>query len=299
MKQEKAPAPVQEKKSDGPSKKELNKLAKQEKKAAYKDTAASDESAVAPPVPPQASAVAAPASVAVGSSAEPTQVVYCKGFEPRVAEAVAALTGSSIPFNLSTAGAPHEPFLQSSSGSVSGDLSIARYFARRMAPELCFLADAWLSSQVDQWLDFLSSDPDNGALLALVNTHLSDKTFLVGSSFSLADIAVGVRLAGSHKAFANGEQFVHFSRWFALTSSRLPSSRGPKGGNASKGKAASGNAAAAADKKKNKEPESSAVEDGGICPPLEDAVMGEVRLLRAICFIYMFYLCSLFDLCRL
>jgi hypothetical protein len=279
VKKEKAPAPVQEKKSDGPSKKELNKLAKQEKKAAYKEAAVSSESAAVPPVPPSASDTSAPVSVAVGSSAEPTQVVYFKGFEPRVAEVVAALTGSSIPFNISTAGAPHEPFLQSSNGSVSGDLSIARYFARRSAPELCFLADAWQSSQVDQWLDFLSSEPDNGALLALVNTHLSDKTFLVGSSLSLADIAVSVKLAGSQKVFANGDQFTHLSRWFALTSSRLPTTRGSKGGAASKGKAASGNAAAsAADKKKAKEPESAAVEDGGSCPPLEDAVMGEVRL---------------------
>jgi glutamyl-tRNA synthetase len=84
--------------------------------------------------------------------------------------------------------------LSAASGSISGDLNIARYLCRVNQPALLHAADAWLSSQVDQWIEFASTSIGNA--INLVETHLSQRTFLVGKTLSLADIAVFAALSG-------------------------------------------------------------------------------------------------------
>merc|ERR1719487_420130 len=159
--------PVEEVKREGPSKKELNKLKKKEKKANYKEEVAGGA------VPASGTPAAAAPSVSNKLA------IYVSSAPAPVAAYVGALVGCVLPVLPSPTPTPHVPYLFSaSSGSISGDLNIARYLCRAHQPTLLHSSDAWLSSQVDQWLEFASTSIANA--ISLVETHLTQRTFLVG-----------------------------------------------------------------------------------------------------------------------
>ena len=124
--------------------------------------------------------------------------------------------------------------LAESTSSISGDICIARYIARVYAPALYCNLDAWGASQVDQWLD-LSSKADQISLLSIVEQHLADKTYIVGESLSLADIAV---CEIAHKKRGALQKRNNIERWFALINSTISSAvsagKEGKGGKAKK-----------------------------------------------------------------
>lgn len=255
---------------EGPSKKELNKIARKEGRAAA-TAAVKTEVAEGAPAPAIAPVAAASSTILpLGSF----KVIFSKGHEAKFAKAIVGLIGDSPVFETSTAEAPHEPYLMSTEGSISGDVNIGRFIARVAAPALYFASNPWLSTQVDQWLSVLSSHTaDVNAFLDILNAHLGDKTFLVASALSLADIAVYVFLL-THRNTINlggakdAERWVNAARWNALIFSSLSSSKKVPAG---KGKEVVAKSSGGA-KVSAAAPE----DDMGGCPPLEDAVEGQV-----------------------
>jgi glutamyl/glutaminyl-tRNA synthetase len=262
---------------EGPSKKELNKMARKEGHKRNDD---------APAIPDASPAAAVAATGAASGPAIATadlKVVCAKGFDAKFARAIVALLGpDSVMASLEFAAAakdaePHEPYLLCPAGSVSGDANIGRFIARAAAPELYFAHSAFLSTQVDQWVSVLGSGADAMTFATILNTHLADKTFLVSSSLSIADIAVYIFLLTNRNSInlqgKDAETHANASRWHALMSvamaapkkgaaKSVPAVAGKEGIKSAKGKAA---VAAMVDEL-----------EGDSCPPLEGAVMGEV-----------------------
>jgi glutamyl-tRNA synthetase len=284
----KAPEPKKEKPApepeapprEGPSKKELNKMARKAGKEAGKAAAREEKAKGAEETEASTANVAAPAVVAspamdLGS----VSVVFSKGHEAKFSELVANVLGDSITFTASSAATAHEPYALSNQGSVSGDHNIGRFLARRASNrDLYFTSNAWLASQVDQWLGFVTSAPELNSALDLLNGHLSNKTFTVGDALSIADIALYIFISGHAKTLtapANADRFKNVARWHSLIAASVVPPKASKGGKAAAASSAPAEGAkkggaAAAPKKE------AAVEEGGGCPPLEDAVMGEV-----------------------
>ncbi len=237
-----------------PSKKELSKLAKKEKKTAPKSE----------------------------TSATTLVVQFCKSLQPDLTRSLEQLisgpyvkytidkTGTNLPFLVNTA---------ENNGSLSGDANIARYLMRSVN-ELSYLyanMDAFLSSQIDQWLDVYSFGNASGtSLLTVIESHLTDKTYLVGDSVTAADVAIVLTL--NKAKFVPSSTFPNVSRWYELTSLLVPTSVTipitfvPTA-------VATTPAAGAATGSKEKKPAAeteSAIEDGATCPALVDAVDGQV-----------------------
>eukprot|EP00163_Fabomonas_tropica_P009595 TRINITY_DN19412_c0_g1_i1.p1 TRINITY_DN19412_c0_g1~~TRINITY_DN19412_c0_g1_i1.p1 ORF type:complete len:850 (+),score=295.64 TRINITY_DN19412_c0_g1_i1:141-2690(+) len=109
--------------------------------------------------------------------------------------------------------------------TVTGDYNVARYLVRA-APELQYLygLSAAESSEVDQWIAVAtavtraSSIEEFTALAADLERHLAMRTFLVGRTMSLADIAAWSAFA-KHAQWKSVSSRVlpshpSFSRWF-------------------------------------------------------------------------------------
>ena len=223
----------------GPSKKELNKLEKKKKKEAYKEGAKTGEE------PRQTSESSVPPP-------EVLELVVSDERSARLCRLVAALTNSPISVSSST-GEPHLPYLSGPRGSVSGAAAIARLIARSAASPL-YPADPWLAAQVDQWLDRWVAGTEGRSQLSLrvLETHLASRTYLVGQELTLADLAVADLLEGLHADSL--ASLPHLTRWTRLISDALPRLPPVK------------------ETKEKKKP----ADDGGVCPPLEDAVEGAV-----------------------
>jgi hypothetical protein len=245
---------------DGPSKKELNRQKKKEQK----------ETGVVKDFKPESKVAAAAAPVATPSTSSAPQLFFHPSNVPQVSNSILALCGLKIQLTASSTPDSHQPYLYSpQQGSISGDYSIARYLARQFSPNL-ISSDSWLSSQIDQWIDHcvavntMSSPVVLTETLPLLESHLKDKTFLVGSSVTLADFAVLDLL--QRGSFAPSSTFPAVDRWIALISSAVPSS------NSAELKAKAGKAAKAAKAKPKKEN----TENDDTCPELEGAVEGQV-----------------------
>ena len=275
-KKDKAKGPAQEQsKKDGPSKKELNKLAKKAKKQAMGSnsspppvpSAGGDKEAKSEQSPPAMDMKAV--SHALPSVTSDVVLFYHPSTPPTLSRVVLSM----IPRNTLTqtatdaAAAPHHPYLFGPTcGSVSGDFSIARFLCRQHAQlaHLLCIEDAWRASQVDQWLDhclmaICSANPAAAVnnLVSILETHLKDKTYAVGSGVSLADIAL--------HTLVKDVQAPDVARWHSLISSQLPKPT-------PEGKAHGGKAGKSSKVKSKVEND----DDGTSCPPLEDAEMGKV-----------------------
>jgi hypothetical protein len=266
-----APTEKKEKKSaveqppkDGPSKKELNRQKKKEQK----------ETGIVKDCKPESKETGTvPASVAAVETSSTPQLFFHPSNIPQVSNAVLALCGVNIPLAASSAPDAHQPYIYSpQQGSISGDYSIARYLARQYSPNLVS-SDAWLSSQIDQWLDHcvavntMSSPVVLAETLPLLESHLKDKTFLVGTSVTLADFAIVDLL--QRGSFTPSSTFPAVDRWFALISSAVPSA------SSAEMKAKAGKAAKAAKAPKAK-PKKENTETDDTCPELEGAIEGQV-----------------------
>jgi len=189
LKVEKKPVPQQESTREGPSKKELNKLARKE---GHKKTEGSSAAPAA-----TTSTDASPVAVLL-PTVEPSELalVCHASFPADLALAVMQMVGSTIKLN--SMEVANEPILVGGGmGSVSGDASIARYLVRVAGTKFASMYDqsnTWACSQVDQWLQLydraVGTNGDPIALLHLLEIHLADKTYVVGESFSLADAAM-------------------------------------------------------------------------------------------------------------
>lgn len=150
---------------------------------------------------------------------------------------------------------------------VSGDFAVARYLCRVHASALFDASNAVASSQVDSWLDFALEQLPAAHGLSLLNNVLQDRTFLVGYALSLADIGVWAQLVG-----VENSQYPQITRWF----SHLHQQALFKGA-ASSLKALSVHATKAATKPAGSgKPVSQKGKNTGSCPPLKDAIEGQV-----------------------
>jgi glutamyl-tRNA synthetase len=162
--------------------------------------------------------------------------------------------------------------------SVSGDVNIARFIVRSNAALASFYggSDLLLASQIDQWLDLYSFSLISGgyqqSLSELLESFLATRTFLVGHSFSLADLAIYVAAKRANSSALGPNA----SRWFSLVASYVPDLSvpipiqfiaPPKKESAKVEKTAAVAEVATTN---------AAIEDGGTCPPLENAVEGQV-----------------------
>ena len=284
-----------------PSKKELNKLARKEGKKKTEGGLPSQ----------QTTAAAGDSSAAAALFA----VTFCKAASPELTRAVELFLGnqsllkylvnkSNSDSSIQSAHLPVLTHLQqdtvtSERGSISGDVNIARYLVRYQVAQSHSSAfaglyggdDPWLASQVDQWLDLyllVSSNAPNikQTLPTVLNSHLSDKTFLVGSSLTLADISLWCALkksgfASSSSSSSSPENWTglpHASRWFDLLTGLMPAptpipvSYQP----ANKTAAAAASKGSSASAAEGATDEAGSGQVLGACPPLEGAVEGQV-----------------------
>lgn len=303
-----------------PSKKELNKLARKEGK---KKTAAD---------PSQQTTASAAAGDSITAAAALFAVTFCKAASPELTRAVELYLGdqgllkylvnksSSSDSSLQSAHLPILTHLQqttvtSEKGSISGDVNIARYLVRYQVQTQSHNSssaaasaglyggdDPWLASQVDQWLDlyllFSSNAPNiKQTLPTVLNSHLSDKTYLVGSSLTLADISMWCALKKSSSSSGSGSSdwvggLPHASRWFDLLTGLMPvptpipvsyqPANKPTAAAATKAPSSSSSGAVGKASEEGPTDEAAAVAAAGSgqvlgsCPPLEGAVEGQV-----------------------
>ncbi|GFR43005.1 hypothetical protein Agub_g4005 [Astrephomene gubernaculifera] len=156
---------------------------------------------------------------------------------------------------------------------------ILKYIARASSQrDELYGSDALSSCQVDQWLETATGIVSGATLEAqcvALNDYLALRTFLVGYSLTLADLAVWGQLQGSPlwKKIRTGGKVPHLARWFSFCS-EVPQVRaaveeleslGKKGGpGAAGGKAAAaGNAAGDAKKGAAAGGDSAAAANGG------------------------------------
>lgn len=327
-----APAPAKAKPAqeptparEGPSKKELNKLAKKEKKQEIKGkTEASDPPAAASPAPTSVAPTPAPASQPkTASPPSPSHAPFSVYFSskypsPEISRTVAAVLGLDLQFIPSSEAAAHQPFLtakaNSADSSISGDSNIARYLCRTAVGakhDLYLSSDAWAASEVDQWLDIytlhvsaVAEGKTGTSLPGLLEAHFASKTFAAGAGISLADAALSASL--KLISFVPSSATPNITRWLALVADLLPTlpplsttqsgfppkgkGKVPAGGEGAKegmkegkgkgDKAAGGGGGGAAgghpDGPRPSNSADTAMEDGGVCPPLEGAVDGKV-----------------------
>ena len=321
MKKEKkaVPPPVER---EGPSKKELNKQARKEKRKGGGDDAEAPEASAAPSTPSPVVAKSVP--VAVVPAAATTVAVAATGvvfsassFPPVLTLATSALV-KGTPLTYSSSPATHQPYLASAvlgQSTIAGDTTIAKYLVRcsTTPSSLYGSGDAWSTSEIDQWLDVytsyypLKNEHVAASFPALLNGHLADRTYIVGQTVTLADVAC--YLLAQRVAVT---EFPHVVRWAALIkSSKIGSdingaasaantfatnpkaavgvfmtavasvTNGSRSGAVAKtgGKAPvkTGDAAAASGGNSSAVDGNECAEgDGGACPPLEDAVEGQV-----------------------
>ncbi|GFS94041.1 aminoacyl tRNA synthase complex-interacting multifunctional protein 2 [Nephila pilipes] len=77
-------------------------------------------------------------------------------------------------------------------GVIEGEVNIARYLSRLLS--LNYETDAILSTQIDNWLELVHSsiihgnNKDRQGALRSLNSHLGKNAFLVGDSYTIADI---------------------------------------------------------------------------------------------------------------
>ncbi|KAF4325529.1 hypothetical protein BBO99_00000359 [Phytophthora kernoviae] len=296
-KEKKPQEPQQAKDASKKSKKEINKERKKAQKHALKagvevpspaQEAAKDSSSVPPPAAAVGGKKALKKAASAGielptPSAEDDGVIVfsSSGSLPRASFVVAQLVKYAPAFKnfgRDAASAVVVPTLTLADGRiVSGDFAIARYLARTkaalglygVAPKDAAPTEAALPpSQIDAWLDFaltrLGANIEDDGGLQILNRVLKTQTFIVGHALSLADIGVWAQIAPLQKKL-DLKAFSNVTRWlahlegqealFAKVDSQLKSIK-PAKVSAPTGAAK--------------------VKDSGSCPPLKDAVEGQV-----------------------
>jgi elongation factor 1-gamma len=144
------------------------------------------------------------------------------------------------------------PAIVTPQGNLFESNAILRYFARLNPEAKLYGSDAYTTSQVDQWLDFVSGEIDsqmwntiymlfgmnqrndglfNTAIktlsdaLVAVNAHLGNQTFLVGSSISIADIHLASSLIEPFRILFDEKErsaWPNLVRWFTTVTAQAP-----------------------------------------------------------------------------
>uniref|UniRef100_A0A7S0WYI8 glutamate--tRNA ligase n=1 Tax=Chlamydomonas leiostraca TaxID=1034604 RepID=A0A7S0WYI8_9CHLO len=109
-----------------------------------------------------------------------------------------------------------------SGDKLTGVPLILRFVARagKQPASTLYTADALSATQVDQWLDYVHASVVTGSgldsVLAALNDYLGPRSYMVGHSVTLADLALWGQLQGNPlwKKHKTGGAVPHLSRWF-------------------------------------------------------------------------------------
>lgn len=177
-----------------------------------------------------------------------TVKVYGAKNDPQTWKALIAakfngVTVETNEFNAEKSAFGKSPVAETAEGTLWGANTIARYVARQGANKL-YGANAFEAAQVEQWIEYSSSDLDLPAAvwvlpilgvipnnsnavqkakgdvrkaLENLNKHFLNKTFLVGNRISLADVVVAASLYRLYEVVLDGpfrKQFINVNRWF-------------------------------------------------------------------------------------
>eukprot|EP00124_Ichthyophonus_hoferi_P002478 Ihof_evm5s170 gene=Ihof_evmTU5s170 len=92
--------------------------------------------------------------------------------------------------------------------TINGDVELARYIARVASGSNLYPTDPAIATQVDHWIEMSQSLAVKGdfskleAVLKTINAYVVSKTYMIGSSITLADVCVFAGLKGN-AVFAN------------------------------------------------------------------------------------------------
>ncbi|GAA0185416.1 aminoacyl-tRNA synthetase [Lithospermum erythrorhizon] len=148
------------------------------------------------------------------------KISYTPDTPPLAAVAAAKIAGISVATNASlTPGSP--PLLQLPTGKkLQGADVLLRHVGRLATSSNLYGCDDFESSQIDEWLDyapiFTSGSEFEGAC-AYVDRYLLHRTFLVGHSLSIADLAIWSCLAGTGvrwESLRKSKKYQNLVRWF-------------------------------------------------------------------------------------
>ena len=215
------------------SKKELSKLARKEKRTGQNDESKVNTESAVPPPPTIVATASVPVipniTVSPGNNGS-LVITYSPAQVPELCRTVASILSADVSFSPSSAGYEHQAYLTGdiSNGSISGDLNISKYFARKSTSALQFYGggDPWLTSQIDQWLEYYAASRASlefSSIYSLLNAHLELRTYIVGHSLSIADVALVLLLKrGGFVPNAAGAELSHLTRWFNLIAPTLP-----------------------------------------------------------------------------
>lgn len=142
-----------------------------------------------------------PPPIRSGSGPQPLQVFINPNValtdRPVVALSVAVLSNTVVDLELvSDHRSRHAVLGMEGGGTVTGDLAMARYLARRAKAITILPAEAQLAAAVDTWVDYaqslwlLSKDQRLTAVALTLEHVLQSQTYLVGHFLTLADLAV-------------------------------------------------------------------------------------------------------------
>uniref|UniRef100_A0A8B9E3F1 Biogenesis of lysosome-related organelles complex 1 subunit 5 n=1 Tax=Anser cygnoides TaxID=8845 RepID=A0A8B9E3F1_ANSCY len=116
------------------------------------------------------------------------------------------------------------PVLQTNNGpGLTGLITIAAHLVKQAKKEKLLGSTAEEKAVVQQWLEYrvtrvdrCSSKEDTRTILKDLNTHLEDKVYLAGNSFTLADILMyyGLHHVMVDLTVQEKEKYLNVSRWF-------------------------------------------------------------------------------------
>ncbi|KAJ7977786.1 Glutamate--tRNA ligase [Quillaja saponaria] len=134
--------------------------------------------------------------------------------------AAAKLSGISPPLEPSLPPDSAPTFLFSDGLKLHGAYVLLRYIGRVTSIPNFYGQNAIESSQIDEWLDYapgLSLGATFESACKFVDEYLENRTFLVGHSLSIADIAIWSGLAGTGKRWESlrkSKKYQNLVRWF-------------------------------------------------------------------------------------
>ncbi|KAK9291427.1 hypothetical protein L1049_019374 [Liquidambar formosana] len=135
---------------------------------------------------------------------------------------IAAAKVAGIPLSLdSTLHSASAPtFLFSDGLKLHGTYVLLRYLGRVASIPNFYCQSAFEAGQIDQWLEYapiLSSGSEFESACMYLDSYLLNRTFLVGHSFSIADIAIWSGLAGNGQRWESlrkSKKYQNLARWF-------------------------------------------------------------------------------------
>ncbi|XP_016445352.2 glutamate--tRNA ligase, cytoplasmic-like [Nicotiana tabacum] len=135
---------------------------------------------------------------------------------------IAAAKIAGVPLSTDPTLSPGSPpiILLPNGLKLQGTSVLLRYISRVANIPNMYQRDAFESSQIDEWLDYapiFASGSQFEEACGYVDGYLLQRTFLVGYSLSIADIAVWSGLAGAGKrweSLRSSKKYQNLARWF-------------------------------------------------------------------------------------